>query len=508
MFDSITLKPHHCFDDPAMLAGLGPVNCILGANNSGKSSLIKALRTIGGTWEHIQGAGWNIAPLAPKIARELRQMKGHDLSGYMTISENAVPRVALYALGGPVRDRKARLIPSAESVNALMGSIIVHDWHVVQVAGQRLSSDDLRKALLTRCQQVLAEAPRLDPQVFEIPGRRHLALRTDTPSFGSTYSQQGLIVAIRQLQESEDESSIYRLANALAEFHPLFREHQLRVRRHEVLGHELLVLHHPGTGRRFPLDSFGDGLHQIVLLIAPIILKEMRPADGTTQLMLIEEPETNLHPSLWRGVLRRLTSEAESGQCQLFVTTHSRDVMSALSRAALIWTRQLDAGSVGGCTVSNASRLIDDADVTVELYGRPCHQDLLAELLLGGRVLVVEGPSDQMVYQHVARELGLHDVRVVNVQGDGEVPLVVAKLRSIFGNRAFGIVDASKKYRSNQEGVHVASRKGLEAYLMGAGPGRKLDRALRALRGTGGAYIDHEALSEETRAALGHGTTS
>ena len=73
--------------------------------------------------------------------------------------------------------------------------------------------------------------------------------------------------------------------------------------------------------RSIPLDSMGEGIPNILGLVADLCIAEGK-------LFLIEEPENDIHPKALKGLLRMIVESAESNQ--FVITTHSHIVVNHL----------------------------------------------------------------------------------------------------------------------------------------------------------------------------------
>lgn len=87
-------------------------------------------------------------------------------------------------------------------------------------------------------------------------------------------------------------------------------------------GNVLLFLEESG-GREIPATRLSDGTLRYLSLLAILLHPEPPP------VVAIEEPELGLHPDVIPHVAELLVSASE--RCQLFVTTHSRMLVDALS---------------------------------------------------------------------------------------------------------------------------------------------------------------------------------
>lgn len=111
----------------------------------------------------------------------------------------------------------------------------------------------------------------------------------------------------------------------------------------------------------------------------------MNRSASSTAYVLIEEPENHLSHTALTRLIDRIENLA--GERQVFITTHSSYVLNRLGVDRL---RLLHAGK--------ASRFSDISPKTVSYFRRLSGFDTL-RLVLAGKLVLVEGPSDEMLFE-------------------------------------------------------------------------------------------------------------
>ncbi|MBN9387806.1 MAG: AAA family ATPase [Chloroflexi bacterium] len=140
---------------------------------------------------------------------------------------------------------------------------------------------------------------------------------------------------------------------------------------------------------RLPLESYGTGVHQLVILLTAILSIE-------NSICCIEEPEIHLHPTLQRDFLEFITTQTSNS---FFITTHSPTFINAQSKynntvnekiQIFHLQKEVDGSTYGGPVVNVGHSLAALTDLGV----KP------SDLLQSNCVIWVEGPSDKIYLNH------------------------------------------------------------------------------------------------------------
>lgn len=135
-------------------------------------------------------------------------------------------------------------------------------------------------------------------------------------------------------------------------------------------------LHLTSNGRYVAIDACGDGI-QHLLMIAYYL------ATAPDSILLIEEPETHLHPGLQRNLMSVLRKKLTG---QSIVTTHSAAILDA-GLASCVFRIEHTGKCTSGArcqTSADLYKVLDDLDVRA------------SDLLQANLVIWVEGPTDRM----------------------------------------------------------------------------------------------------------------
>lgn len=354
----------------AELTELGRVNVICGKNNSGKSTLLGALNH-----PEKRAAG-------RRVTTDLREKS-----------------VAAIAAASVYRDSRAKKI----YVNVLEELIQTRDrWfandhaYVMKTLSDRIERNPVLNEYAANYDymagKLLSCLVPADPKTILVPPKRQVDTeRAISLSEGITPFGGGLVNYLFYAKnQSVTDSDRKVFAKMLSAFHDIssgFAFDAFPSRDNTVS----LRFARPG-GEWVPADACGLGLQDLLLLLYFGIA-------SNADILLIEEPESHLHPDMQRRLLSFFRSETTK---QLFVTTHSNVFLNNALIDRVLFTTFQDGRITVDDATSRAS-ILDDLGYSVT-------DNLVSDL-----VILVEGPSDVPVIEELLVKVGVLGQRNVKI---------------------------------------------------------------------------------------------
>lgn len=396
MITRIIIEGYRLFED-FELEPNGSTNIVVGDNEAGKSSLLEAIALaltgrVNGRWaqEELNPYWFNVGQVArffkslstdkplppPEILIELYLTNERDdlqyLLGVHNSRQDKVPGIKMHIAPDPAY---------AEEFANYMGTedrptILPTEWYKVD---WRQFSDDP----LTRRPQELGVSV-IDSRTIRSAAGIDYHTREMLKDFIEPKESAAVAVAHRRARHIISTVTLKSVNERIAEKGQSLHDRDIGLHMDQSSSASWENSIVPQVGEvPFPLAGQGQ---QAAIKVA---LAMNRSAD-TTAYALIEEPENHLsHTSLTRLVAR---IEALAGSRQVFLTTHSSFVLNRLGLDKLVLL-------YGG---SKAQLNALPAD-TVKYFQRLSGYDTL-RLVLAEKVVMVEGPSDEMVFERAFRD--------------------------------------------------------------------------------------------------------
>ena len=216
---------------------------------------------------------------------------------------------------------------------------------------------------------------------------------------------------------------------------------------------QLILNVSPGNGMP-PLDAkrMGDGWQSLLRLAALEIVTELQKEQRPI-LLIIEEPETYLHPHLRRKMRSIFQKMAQKGY-QVVATTHSAEITS-IADAQMICRLSLNSNGVSHAVFPTAS-----ASDAVKLEAKMTEHGT-AEMLFANKVVIVEGKGDTQAVnigcQISSIDIDAMSVSILGIGGVTEMP-EYARICNALNIPWLAIIDLDIQLDGNRnpktQGVH------------------------------------------------------
>ncbi len=195
------------------------------------------------------------------------------------------------------------------------------------------------------------------------------------------------------------------------------------------------------------IDKQGSGARRTLLWNALKIISEHKSKEGRPHVLLLDEPEICLHPNAIREACRVLYELPGAGNWQVLVTTHSPAFID-LSRdhTSIVRVDRSPAGVVTGTTIFRPDSVNFDADDKENMKLLNLFDPYVAEFFFGGRTVIVEGDTEYTAFNYI-RSLypeEFSDLQIVRARGKSTI-VSLAKILNHFGTGYAILHDADNK---------------------------------------------------------------
>lgn len=292
------------------------MSVLIGANNSGKSTLAQLIHftigilqavTLANRWSNKDTTSTSLSP------QELLYSPCSDL----------------YALGHNGRLRE-------EDENAIEIDINLSDGNLIKVIIKRGRNGNIRVTIFnTKSAKSIASLS--EPFTIYSPGLAGIARHETYMSDGvllRTIARGDANLAFRNvLLRLFTQSRKDNWDSFIGDLQEIFSNISIKVDFNEETDEYILVTVDSGAGKDIPIELAGTGILQAVQILAYV--HYFHPS-----IIILDEPDSHLHPNNQRLLCRLLQSVSEDRSTQVILTTHSRHVVDALTgQAMFLWVR-------------------------------------------------------------------------------------------------------------------------------------------------------------------------
>ena len=329
MLNSLVIKNFRMLED-FKIEKLGRVNLIVGKNNSGKSTVLEALRI------YADEAHPNLLEEIAESHDEKYWLKDEELGKHNT----DLPFKDLFSNWQFPKDDNTKIIigenASSEQILSIQHVFFVEKNEMEIENGrtiQRKHTEVIPKSQVGLSGELITQA------LFISKNNRLFYIRFTDNSRMEKFETEVLpcefiptqFISIDELA-SEWDKVVYTeyekiITDALKIILPKF-EHLVFVQNERSISSRIAKIKLADLPRPVPLKSLGDGM----LRILQIAIKLVSAQSG---FLLIDEFENGLHYSVQEKVWSWLFEIAEKLDIQVFATTHSRDCIQSFNKVAI-----------------------------------------------------------------------------------------------------------------------------------------------------------------------------
>lgn len=212
----------------------------------------------------------------------------------------------------------------------------------------------------------------------------------------------------------------------------------------------------PNDGYLSSVEKQGSGARRTLLWTALKYIsenkhKDKNNTDARPHLLLIDEPEICLHPNAIRDASSVLYDLPNSGNWQVMATTHS-PIFIDFSRdnTTIIKVEINKNGEIQGTTVFRPDKVSLDDDDKKQLKLLNLCDPYVAEFFFGGKVVIVEGDTEYTAFNYIKAKKpeDFKNVHIIRARDKATIVSLV-KILNQFGSNYSILHDSDKPYLEN-----------------------------------------------------------
>lgn len=221
----------------------------------------------------------------------------------------------------------------------------------------------------------------------------------------------------------------------------------------------------PADGFLSTVDRQGSGARRTLLWTAIKFISENNQKskeDGAIvrpHLLLIDEPEICLHPNAIREACNVLYDLPATGNWQVMVTTHSPIFIDfSKDNTTIVKVEKIANGQIRGTTVFRPAKVQLDEDDKRNLKLLNICDPYVAEFFFGGKVIVVEGDTEYTAFNYIKRQKPeeYKDVNIIRARGKATIVSLI-KILNHFGSNYAVLHDSDTPRITTKKGKEMAN---------------------------------------------------
>lgn len=444
------IKNFRCIGNNPVTIDLDDIVVLVGPNNAGKSSILKA-------YELVMNHGSNNCKLA----------ESDFPNGKVNVQQP--PQIELHTV---VNGDTA---PASRWVQVEEGKTLVKErwtWSAANVAPKRQGFDTEKnewddqvpwgapgvaqtKRPLPHMVEAFAQPQEQEKQVLDLLNAiikdRIKGVQSATDDELSDYSK--LLLQIGELRKKifadskEEIGSIEtELSSIIADIFPGYVV-KFDPRAEEDVENDLSLfktttklLMGPGIGYQSAIDKQGSGARRTLLWSALRLLVQnggsKKSGSDRSHVLLLDEPELCLHPNAIRDACRVLYDLPKKGNWQVMVTTHSPAFID-LSRnnTTIVRVDRSEQGDIHGTTVFRPEKVQLDDEDRENLKLLNIFDPHVAEFFFGGKTVIVEGDTEYTAFKYIMSKAPekYKNIHIVRARGKATI-ISLCKILNHFGS--------------------------------------------------------------------------